>query len=58
MDWEDGVDKINMSNLNITASDVSTNTDGSGNEQIIYQSSSITFYGITTTLTTDDIIFV
>ena len=60
MDWEDGVDKINLSltNLDVNTLFVGTNTNGevvSGDNS--FSTNSMTFYGITSRITVDDIIF-
>ena len=60
MDWEDGVDKINLSltNLDVNTLFVGTNTNSevvSGDNS--FSTNSMTFYGITSRITVDDIIF-
>jgi hypothetical protein len=60
IDWEDGVDKINLSGTNL---DVNTLILGSNsNGEVVlgdnsFFTNSMTFYGITSGITADDIIF-
>ena len=57
-DWDDGVDKINLSNTSLSSVFITSNNSGDvvlGDDASF--TNSITFYGITTGITADDIIF-